>query len=351
MKILPALLAALCPLVAASSLHAQLTAVNPSYSAAPYFTHSSADSVVSYDWAVDGNIYYQTSTSGFNFGGFYRDSGGTSTQVVAGSSSLFSGASVVSIGQYVYYNNSNSSGTQNIFKYGPVGGAAVAALASTTPNYGLYGNAGRLFITGTPDFVNNQIYYSNLGSNGSLLNNPATSLGSQPGSSGPLAFDRAGNLFYAPGYGNLSIYRFSAAEVGAAVANPAASPLNAAGHVFLDYGSLYDPNVYSGGTSMLLDQSGALLLTLTSFSDPSLLVRFGVAANGTYDGTHDTLFQDAGQLGELRLHDGGLYLSAGNQIFSIVPEPSSVWLLALAAGLVAALRRRAVGGKQSASMA
>ena len=347
MKILPALLAALCPLVAASSVRAQLTAVDPSYSATPYFTHTNADNVVSYDWAANGSVYYQTSTSGFTFGGFYQDSGGISTQVVAGSTSVFSGASVVSIGQYVYYNNSDSSGGQNIFKYGPVGGTAAATLASTNANYGLYQNGGRLFITGAPGFGDNQIFYSSLGSNGSLLNNPAVSLGTQPGSSGPLAFDRTGNLFYAPGFGNLSIYRFTATEISAAIANPTANPLNAAGHVWLDYSSLYGSE--SGGTSMLLDQSGALLLALTNFTDPSLLVKFGVAANGSYDGTHDTLFQDVGLLGDLRLHDGGLYLSAGNQIFSIVPEPSSVCLLVLAAGCIVVVRWRASRRERSAS--
>ena len=349
MKIFPALLAALCPFVVASSVHAQLTAVDPSYSATPYFTHSNADNIVSYDWAANGSVYYQTSTSGFTFGGLYRDNGGVSTQVVAGSNSVFSGASVVSIGQYVYYNNSDSSGSQNIFKYGPVGGVAAASLASTNANYGLYQNGGRLFITGAPNFGDNQIFYSNLnGSTGSLLNNPAISLGTQPGSSGPLAFDRTGNLFYAPGFGNLSIYRFSAAEVAAAIANPTSNPLNAAGHVWLDYSSLYGNE--SGGTSMLLDQNGALLLALTNFTDPSLLVKFGVAANGSYDGNHNTLFQDASLLGDLRLHDGGLYLSSGNQIFNIVPEPSSVCLLVLAAGFVVALRWRASRGERSASV-
>lgn len=338
MKILPALLVALCPFVAASSVRAQLTAVDPAYSATPYFIHTNADNIVSYDWAANGSVYYQTSTSAFTFGGFYQDSGGTSTQVVAGSGSVFSGASVVSVGQYVYYNSSDSSGNQDIFKYGPVGGSAAVTLASTNANYALAQNAGRLFITGAPGFGDNQLFYSNLGADGSLLNNPATSLGTQPGSSGPLAFDRAGNLFYAPGYGNLSIYRFSAAEVAAAIANPTTNPLNATGHVWLDYSSLYGNE--SGGTSMLLDGNGGLLLALTNFVDPSLLVKFGVGTDGAYDGTHDTLFQDAGILGDLRLHDGGLYLSAGNEIFSIVPEPSTVCLLILAAGLVLGLRWR-----------
>ncbi len=337
MKTPLALLAALCPLVVASTVHAQLTAVDPSYRATPSITHTNADSIVSYDWGSDGSVYYQTSAN-YMFGGLYRNSGGTSSQVVAGSTSSFSGASVVASGQNVYYNNSDFSGNQFIYKYGPVGGTPAATPISTTPNYGLYQNQGRLFITGAPGFGTNHIYYSDLAANGSLVSNPAVDLGQDSGSPGPLAFDKAGNLFYAPGYGDLSIYRWSAADVSAAIANPTANPLGIGGHLWLNYSSLYGS--VSGGTSMLLDQSGNLLLALTNFSEPSVLVRFGVGTNGAYDGTAATLFQDAGALGELRLHGNALYLSSGNQIFDIVPEPSSVWLLIPAAGLAVALRRR-----------
>src|SRR4051812_29852907 len=104
MKINLALLAALG--LTTGSLRAQITVVDPAYNFTPFITHTTSDSVVSYDWGADGSVYYQTATPSFHFGGLYQYSGGTPTQAVAGSSD-FAGSSVVSIGDYVYFNNSN----------------------------------------------------------------------------------------------------------------------------------------------------------------------------------------------------------------------------------------------------
>lgn len=96
---------------------------------------------------------------------------------------------------------------------------------------------------------------------------------------------------------------------------------------------------------MLIDQQGNLLLTLASFTDPSVLARFGVAGDGTFNGSSSTLLQDTDRLGEIRLHDDSLYFSSGNQIFEIVPEPATVFLIPVGALLFAAgnLRGRAGG--------
>ena len=245
---------------------------------------------------------------------------------------------MVSAGQNVYFNTSDFN-NQNIYKYGPVNGTPAATLASTATNYGLTANGNRLFITGAPGFGTNHIYYSDLSAGGTLLSNPPVDLGVDSGGSGPLAFDQAGNLFYAPGFNDKSIYRWTAADVAAAIANPIANPLGVNGHLWLNYSGINNYGTESGGTSMLLDQQGNLLLTLTSFGSPSLLVKFGVSGTGTYNGIASTLFQDAGTLGELRLHDGGLYLASGNQVFGIVPEPGTVWIIALSGLLVLAVWR------------
>jgi hypothetical protein len=326
MKIHLALLAALGLTV--GSLRAQITVDDPAYQFTPFVTHTSSDNVVSYDWGANGSLYYQTATPTFNFGGLYQYSGGTPTQAVAGSSD-FSGASVVSIGNYVYYNTGDFSNT-NIYKYGPIGGSPSATLASTTVNFGLYTHGGNLFITGAPGFGTNHIYYSSIGANGALANSPAIDLGADSGGSGPLAFGPQGDLFYAPGFGDLSIYRWSAADVAAAMADPIGHPLSATGHLWLNYSGLYGNE--SGGTSMLIDSSGHVLLTLTSFTNPSVLARFGIAGDGSFDGASSTLLEDTSPLGELREHDGSLFFSSGNQIFQVVPEPSS--LLCFGSGLI-----------------
>jgi hypothetical protein len=334
MKITWALIAALALTV--GSLRAQITVDDPAYQFTPFVTHTNSDNVVSYDWAANGSLYYQTATPGFNFGGLYQYSGSTPTQVVA-SSSDFSGASVVSIGNYVYYNTSDFNNT-NIYRYGPVNGSPNATLTSTTVNFGLYPHGGNLFITGAPGFGTNHIYYSGIGASGALTSSPAIDLGADSGSSGPLAFDPQGDLFYAPGFGDLSIYRWSAADVAAAMADPIGHPLSAAGHLWLNYSGLYGNE--NGGTSMLIDSSGRVLLTLTSFSSPSVLARFGIAGDGSFNGAASTLLEDTSTLGELREHDGSLFFSSGNQIFEVVPEPSSLCCLGLGLILLATFAGR-----------
>ena len=332
MKITSALLGALC--LTTGSLRAQITVVDPAYQPAPFLTHSNADAIVSYDWGSNGSVYYQTA-AGFNFGGLYQYSGSAPTQVVSRPSD-FSGASVVAIGDYIYFN------TSDIFKYSVASGGP-AVLASSTTNYSLHAYQGDLYLTGYPGSGPNHIYFTGIGANGDLLEaNPARDLGPTSGFSGPLAFDLQGNLFYAPGFGDLSIFRWSKAEVDAAKAG---TPLaDADGHRWLIYTSRYGG--VAGGTSMLIDQTGHLLLTLTSFSaDPSVLASFGIASDGSFDGNSETLLEDTDRLGELRLHDGSLFLSSGNQIFQIVPEPS-VLSFALAGALVLIIgwsRRRVRG--------
>ena len=323
----------LAPLFAAfaiaSSATAQITVVDPSYGISTYYTHTSSDSIVSFDYGANGALYYQTVTPAFSFGGLYQYAGGVASNVVPASSTLFSGASVVSIGQSIYFNNSDASNTY-IYRYGPLNGVPAASQISTATNYGLYGNQGRLFITGAPGFGTNHIYYGGL-----EQGDPAVDLGEDSGGSGPLAFNAKGDLYYAPGYGDRSIYTWSKAEVDAAIADPAGHPL-AAIHQFATY-----PSEYSGGTSMVFDPNGDLLLTLSNFNGPSVLDKFGVKADGTWTGAADTVLSDGGLFGELRLEGGTVLLSAGNQIFALVPEPSTVCWMAVGVVLVGVgLRRR-----------
>jgi len=305
---------------------AGITYINPGYGSSTFLTHGNSDTVQSFDWDSSGNLYYSTTTGSFNFGGLYKNSSGN--QVVSGSSD-FASTSVVAIGDHVYYNTSDFS-NQKIYSYGPLSGSPSASLVSTTANYGLYTHNGELFITGSVGFGTNHIYHSTLDGSGNLVSDPATDLGVTSGGSGPLAFDGSGNLYYAPGFSDPSIYKFSASEVAAAISDPTGSPLSVTGNLWLDYSSIY--SAYSGGTSMAFDADGNLLLTLTNFVDPSLLVKFGVdGLSGNYDSTATTVLEDSGILGELRSHGGDLYVASGNQIITVAagPEPSTYALLGL----------------------
>ena len=304
------------------------------YAAFSIYAHTTSDSIISYDWDAAANLHYMT-LAGFLDVNIWRTTGSTPFNIYAAPSN-FSGASVVAIGDYVYFNDSDFSGTQFIRGYAAAAVAPVVTAFSTTPNFGLYGHNGDLLITGTDGiFGDNQIYFSDLAGDGDLLNDPALNLGTTGGGSGPLAFDLAGNLYYAPGFSDLSIYKFTAAEVAAAIAGT--TLLTAASHLWLDYALLY-PN-FMGATSLLLDAEGDLLATLTNLNGSSALAEFGTGPGGAHDGSNTLILTDSGRIGELRSLNGDIFVSSGNQIYQVVPEPAAALLLALG-GTAFALRRR-----------
>jgi hypothetical protein len=194
-----------------------------------------------------------------------------------------------------------------------------------------------MFITGAPGFGTNHIYHTALVSSGNFVSAPAD-LGVTSGSSGPVVFDSAGNLFYAPGYYDKKIYKWSAAEVASAIADPTANPLPAAsGKVWWDYS--IDFSGVSGATGMAIDANGNLVMTLTDFINPSYLVEVNVSG-GAYGGNYTSILSSTDRLGDVAFHNGSLYVANANQILQVVPEPSACLLLLLSAAGAAALRRR-----------
>jgi len=341
MKLTPRLAATLVAFtlgLVSAPLHAQVV-TSSGFTATSVYTDPGANDIVSFDYDASNNLYYQTtvvSDFSYSFGGFYKVPFGSSspTTLTAASPSTFGGASVVSLGNYVYFNDGNG----NIYHYNTAGGSSPSVI-STTTNFGLFkGLDNSLYLTGAVGFGPNHIFHSALNGSGNLVTDPATDLGTQSGSSGPISFDASGNLYYAPGFGDLSIYKWTAAQVDAALLNPSTSPLvtnstGASGNAqkWLDYSLIYGS--FSGGTSLLID-GNRLLLTLTDFGVASDLAYFDIdPSTGNYvlNSTGVALQDLSSPLGELRLNNGNLFLSDNTQIYQIqgVPEPSTIFLLVL----------------------
>jgi hypothetical protein len=322
-----------------SPSHATVSILDPGYSFGTYHSHSVATSAVtSFDWDASDAVYYQTATSAFAFGGLFRWNGVTQTTAVVGNSD-FSGAGVVRIGDNLYFNSEDFT-SQKVFKYGPLSGSPNATNISTGPSYDLFGrNPGEIFITGSIGFGTNQIFYTTLDGSGNFTGAPV-SLGLTIGSSGPIAFDLSGNMYYAPGFGNRSIYKYTAADVAAAITDPITNPLPAAAsRLWRDYS--VDFAAVSGGTGMAFDEAGDLLLTLTDFDvgDPSFLVRFDVDAFGAYEG-FDAILSSTNRLGDVRFKDGSIYIANADTILQVVPEPGTIGLVLMGCSALALLRRR-----------
>lgn len=297
---------------------------SPGYGEASFYTDSAVENIVSYDWSSDGRLYYNTSDSSYLSSGVYSyGSGGRETIQAAGVD--YAGTGVVSIGSGVYFNNGNYP-TSDVYRFDT--GTKLTS-SQTLPSYALATDGVQLLVTSSADFANTQLDYYMAG-----ISSAPVTLGSISGSSGPAAFDLAGNLFFAPGYGSLKIYRWSATEVAAALADSTANPLTASGNVWVDYTS--DFPAASGGTSMLIDADGSVIVSVTDFTNPSAVVRF--AADGS--GNFETLLTSTDRIGEMRINDGKLYLATENRIVQVIPEPSAAGLFLLAGGLLAFTRRR-----------
>jgi hypothetical protein len=91
-----------------------------------------------------------------------------------------------------------------------------------------------------------------------------------------------------------------------------------------------------------LDGNGHLLVTLTNFSNSSVLASFGIDGSGNFSGQNTTILTDDGLLGELRQHDGATYISGGDSIYQLgaVPEPATVASLLLGLAVVVFVFRR-----------
>ncbi len=353
MKLTPlaqATLLALVLLVTLTSARADIT-VSPGYSISTYYTDPSNGAIAGYDWSASNTLYYATATASGQFGGLYQPNPITPTsptQLVAGNSQ-FEGTSVISLGNYVYFNDGNNT----IYTYNASNSTFVGT--SAINNYALFKQAGQLYIAGSPitpppTSNNNAISVSAVGVGGALS---VTTLEQDSAYSGPLAFDTSGNLYYAPGYnpsGTNSIFEWSAAQVAAAVADPAGHGLvigssGSSGNASLwdAYGAIYGS--YAGGTSLVIDNN-QLFLTLTNFGGPSALVAFGLNSDNSYSGISNVVLTDdastGNSLGQLGINNGTLFISDGNQILAVVPEPSTFYLLALGlTGLIYYRSRRA----------
>lgn len=309
-------------LLSLSSATAALT-FGSGYGGTTYHTASGGDGIISFDWGSDNALYYMTSTPSFTAGGLYRNDGVNTTTIMAASGSHFAGASVVSIGGSIYFNDSSFSNVQRVHEYTIGSGTTTTA---TVSNYSLGTNGTDLFISGG-DFSETRLTWHPDGLSGSTID-----LGGVAGASGPLTFDASGNLYYAPGFGDLKIYSWSASEVAAAMSG--GTPLSATGNVWVDYTSAF--STAGGATSMTTDALGNVIVTITNFTDPSALVRFSADGSGSYE----TIATSTDRLGEVRLRDGKIYLAEGSSIVEIIPEPSSFLLSFLAAGAFVMRRRR-----------
>lgn len=282
------------------------------YQAESYYANPHPDAaLVSFDWDAASNLFYSTRHPFWDLGFAVYRYDGAAAEILYQDTNSFSGSRVTAIGGMIYFNDGGNydNWNYNYFRYNPAGAEAPTNLGIAADLWGLETRDGSDFwAAGGTDAA---IYQSALDANGDLVNNPPVNLGIIGNASGPLAFDADGNLFYTEGYNTAgpTLYRWSAAEVAAALADPSGAPLQPDGHrwTLLAAGD--------GCTGIQADPDGHILSAATSFAAPSELHRL-LVLNGLCIG-YEVVARADERLDTVRLRDGAIYASTSEGVFAI----------------------------------
>ena len=296
------------------------------YAFAPYDTAPAGESVVSFDFDSSGDLYTLTGDPGWALGlTVYRGVGAGRT-VLYDSDAALPGSRVTVIGPWLYFNDGGDGGTRwdsNYYVLPLSGGAPILAYTTVEGTPSLWGadtrNGAQFFASGATGYGPSEIFHMPLSGTGALDN--LVSIGQPGDASGPLAFDADGNLFYAPGYaysGQPNVFRWTAAEVAAALSDPAGAPLLPAGHV---WGEI--PAPFTGAAGMAVDAAGSVYVTANIWGEPGELLVFRADADGGSQPPVALGRHAAARLETLRLRGGRVYVNCAEGVYSI-PEVLTV---------------------------
>ncbi len=307
------LFAALCVFTCAEPLFASIVGSSKYVVQTYYANPHEGESLSAFDWDDNSSLYYSTGDASWGLGFAVYRFDGAAVSVLHSDNDAWAGGTVTAIGGRIYFNDSGNYDrwTCDYYKYDPTSEFAPVNIEVASDISGLATSDGTDFWAAGGWSAS--IYYSTMDGNGDLVSNPLVNLGAIGSASGPIAFDAEGNLFYAEGYvseGSPRVYRWTAAEVAAAIADPEGSLLNPAGHVWATI------SAGSGATGMAVDDDGNLVLTSTSFTDPSELQRL-FAVDGSYMG-YEVLARSDERLSTVRIRNGKIYTSCADGIFIVV---------------------------------
>lgn len=311
------------------------------------FTSTSPDEMRSFDWGGDGNLYYDTGNFVDPLLEISSSNGIASTAIHSVNKWPGGGVQAYSntTDDFVYfYEDDPGTFQQNLFRYASTPNT-VTEMIHGTAIFGVHVHEDALYVTavGSGGFGTNAIFYSPIASDGSVSS--LTSIGDVGSASGPVAFDETGNLYFADGL-KTKIYRYSPLEVAAAIEDPLNDPLpNPASHVWTDYSSLVlsdGVTTPTGGTGLVVDQFGDLVLNATGFGVPSALVIFEVATDGSNPGWTIAAEGDS-RFGSVRLRNDSILFNDTGSVYRLIPEPATGGILLLGGLLLGRRRHRPSG--------
>ena len=325
------------------------------YQASEYFVNETAQtaglSLVSFDWDANGDLY-TLAGSYAPVQTVYKHTGSTTAELATEYG--YPGSMLKTFGDYVYFNDGGSGSryTADYYRYGTQNGGLptkVVNSATTGTNWWSFDSNGTYAVGFGGDFNNQHLTILPMAFDATAATQIDDATG-MLGNAGPVLFDNEGNLFVGNST-SLQIFRFSAAEVATAIADPGSAAL-----VF-DETHTWVANwstlgAVSGTSGMTIDTDGNLLVSCTSWTAPSELVKFEMGSDGSFLNA-TTIAQSEGRMDTVRVYGGMIYLSENNgandsAIYSLssVPEPSTMALLACGVLAIAGyLGRRRVSAR------
>lgn len=310
---------------ASTALFAQtLNVTAPGYSGTKLFDSTAGFTITGMAADASGDIYYiETDGTGSAGTVLYKR---TAVSGYAGALPLFSFGSFV-FGSFVtieagkvYFGESSTGSIRSV----NLDGSSPVLIGSVVGNFDMAFSAAGAFVSANPDttFANpqNRVVRLDLGTGATDLILDAT-----PDYSGPVEFDGSGAMIYGVANGAIGgIYRYSAGQVAGAIG---------AGSFAL---SPPTNRIAASGANQYLAHAGGDALWQVDFDTLRLF--------DTASGTAATIASSPHTMGHLDAEGGLLFANVTNfgtrrsAVFAVVPEPSSVLLLAL--GSLAFIRRR-----------
>ena len=290
----------------------------------PYFNFPVATdaALVSFDWDASDVLHYTVGDPNWGLKQeVYKTATPDDIQVYS-STDVFVGSRLTCIGDYMYFNDGGDymRSAFNYFLYPAATADTPTALLTYPCGANLWGlatrNAGEFFASGgEADWGPAALFYNTLDASGGFAGT-LTKFADIGNSPGPMTFDNAGNLYYIPGYvssGTASIYRWNAAAVAAALADPGTASLTASGNEWAA-----TPLPYNGATGIATDVAGNVYVTATAYGQPSQLLFYNAASAAM-----SPLVEYANRLETVRYKDTSIYFSCGEGVFEF-PLPQVI---------------------------
>lgn len=318
------------------SVHAQVTGVGVQTEYAASL--AGGESIQGFGLASNGDIY-------FTYGTFFPSqslgvdvwNGVTQTNLYSSGPGVdYPGGATVhqsTAGEFMYFLRDNfpTPGFNRV----QTGSTSVSNQTTVSPASSFTGAGDRMFVSGFGS--DSGLYVGDINGDGSVSALTEITSGGLTGSSGPIAFDAAGNMYFAPGFSDKSIYKWTASEVTAAIADPVANGLTESGNQWLDYSGDSRFDSVDGISGLAIDGDGNLFASVTSFTNPSLLARFSVNGSGDYQVT-SLLASSTGRLNSVRINafDNRVYFADTTTFYSI-PEPGTLVMMGISVVVVGGL--------------